>query len=226
MGVIEGGISGNVAEVDGAFAALHVTERPQSAKGQGGSYRIAATSGLVTGASLDATPDPIFSWRWGSSTKFCLVRYLDVQLVLPTSVTAAQEIGGDIIYARTFTASDSGGTALTLTGANAKKKTGHNTSAVTDARIATTTDLTAGTRTLDSQPFAAFRDWELATAATVPHQLKRMTFDARNPGLYPIVLQQDTGFIVRNTLAMTASGTQRWVVTVEWDEYLTAEYLG
>jgi hypothetical protein len=225
MGIIEGGLSGHMAEVDKAFDALHVTERPQSPV-SGGSYRVVAVSGLVTGATLDATPDSIFSFRWGGGAKVAVIRYIDAALLLPTSVTAAQEIGGDIIVARDFSVSDSGGTAVVLTGDNMKKRTTHTDSAVTDMRIATTAELTAGTRTLDSQPIAAFRFWELAAGAAVQHNVGHALFDARDPGLYPVVLDTNEGFIVRNTVAMTASGTQRWVVTVEWDEYLEANYGG
>jgi len=152
-----------------------------------------------------------------------------VQFFAPTAVTGAQEVGGSIDVARAFSAVDSGGTAITMTTNNMKKRTSHATSLVNDIRIASVAQLTAGTRTLDAQALAAFRYWELATGAAVQHGRAGMTFDARNPGTYPLVLSNTgngEGFIVHNTVAYTTSGTQRWVVTVEWDEIINADYAG
>jgi hypothetical protein len=188
--------------------------------GSGGAYKMAMASGLMTGASLTADI-PIFAFRWGSTTKTAIVSYIFGALVATTDVTAAAEVGLNAFMCRSFTASDTGGTAATLTGNSFKKRTSHATTAVTDIRIGSTASLTAGTRTVDAQPFLESRAWDLATAATVPHNIIPITFDARNPGTYPIVLAQDEGFEFHLPVALTASGTFRLVVGVEWIEVVT-----
>lgn len=220
MAVLEGATSGNKAEVDGNFNALRVTERPMDV-GSGGAYRMAMASGLMTGAGLTADI-PVFAFRWGSTTKTCLVSYIYGALVATTDLTAAAEVGLNAFICRAFTASDTAGTAATLTGNSFKKRTSHATTAVTDIRIGAATSLTAGTRTVDAQPFMESRAWDLATAATVPHNIIPITFDARNPGTYPIVFAQDEGFEMHLPVALTASGTFRLVVAVEWFELVTA----
>jgi hypothetical protein len=220
MAVIEGPVSGNKAEVDANFNAVRITERPMDV-GSGGAYRMAMASGLMTGASLTAAI-PVFAFRWGSTTKTAIVSYVYGALVATTDVTAAQEVGLQAFIARSFTASDTAGTAATLTGNSFKKRTSHATTAVTDIRIGSTASLTAGTRTLDAQPFLDSRAWDLATAATVPHNVIPIEFDARNPGTYPIVFAQDEGFEMNLPIALTTSGTFRLFVAVEWFEVVTA----
>lgn len=220
MAVLEGATSGNKAEVDANFNALRISERPNDI-GAGGAYRMAMASGLMTGASFTAAI-PVFAFRWGSTTKTCLLTLVEAKLVAITDVTAAQEVGLQAFIARAFTASDTGGTAATLTGNNFKKRTSHATTDVTDIRIASATALAAGTRTVDAQPFLDARQWDLATAATVQHLILSMQFDARNPGTYPIVLKQDEGLEMQIPIALTASGSFRLVVALEWSELVTA----
>ncbi len=216
MAIIQGGVSGNQAEVDSAFSALRITERPLDV-GAGGAYRTSVTSGLMTGASM-AAGAPLYAHRWGSSTLFAVITKFSMAVVLPTSVTSAQEIGLDAFVARSFTGSDTGGTASTLTGNSMKKRTSHATTSFTDIRIGTTAANSAGTRTPDASPFASIRFWELATGAAVPHIRASAVFDATNPGTYPIVHAQDEGIVVQNSLAFTASGTMRLTVEMEWYE--------
>jgi hypothetical protein len=222
MAVIQGGTSGNQAEVDSAFSALRVTERPLDV-GTGGAYRTSVTSGLMTGATMAAAA-PLFSFRWGSTTLTALITRFEMKVVLPTSVTSAQEIGLDAFVARSFTASDSAGTSSTTTGNNMKKRTSHATSGVTNIQIGGATALTAGTRTLDASPFMSLRFWELATGAAVPHIRASSLFDASNPGTYPLVFAQDEGIVVQNSIAFTASGTMRLTCEVEWYELTNGTY--
>jgi hypothetical protein len=182
-----------------------------------GDYRIGVTTGLTTGLSAN---DPIFSFRWGSTTHRCAIRALQVAIQIVTPFTAANEVSANAIFARTFTASDTGGTALTLTGTNANLHSYSSTaSKVTDARVATTGTLTAGTRTLDSQPFLQCLAGQLLAAAGAAQGNAAADYDTI-PDRHPIVLTTNEGIIVRSGIALGAAGTVRFAIGLEWSEYL------
>ena len=193
-----------------------------------GAYRIAMTSGLVTGLNAG---DAIFSLRWAPTlptsnprqlTSFVLQR-MRVKWRAITDFTTGQEAGLDIFVARGFTASDTGGTAATLTGNNAKKRTSFPTTLVTDMRISTTGALGAGTRTLDAQPIASSVSSDLANAATVPKGAFDVEVLDQDQDRFPFVLGPagagaQEGFVVTNRVAMGAGGTARVTVELDWLE--------
>lgn len=152
----------------------------------------------------------IYSFRWGSSTKFAVILRVRV-MVLSTAFTTAGVVERQMIMARSFTASDTGGTAFTLTGNNQKHRTSMDTSVVTDMRIGGF--LSAGTRTLDAQPVATVSGWMAAVGTVIP---MTTLYDYKETE-YPIVLAQDEGFIIRLGGAETAS-TRRTFVNVDWAE--------
>jgi hypothetical protein len=223
MPIIEGGVSGNKAEVDAGFLALRSAPRPIDV-GAGGAYITSFSSGLMTGASMAAAA-PVMSLRWSSATLLCIIRKFEMKVFLPTSVTGAQEVGVEAFIARGFSASDSGGTAIVTSGNNCKKRTSHATSAfaVADIQMGGVAAITAGTRTLDSSPFATARFWELATGAAVQHNREQGQFNGLNPATYPIVLVSNgsttsEGIVIQLGTAFTASGTMRLTVSIEWEE--------
>lgn len=188
-----------------------------------GAYRVSAVSGLITGLSAG---DPVFSVRWAPVLPTANARFLTT-LVLErlrvkwrtiSGFTAAQEVGFDVFQARAFTASDSTGTAVVLTGNNQKKRTSAPTSSVTDMRIAATGALTAGTRTLDAQPIATDDFAELAAAATVPKGRTELEVLDQDQDRYPVVLAAKEGLVVTNRVAFGAGGTGRLIVEMDWLE--------
>ncbi len=232
MAVLEGIKSGNLAEVDGDWSALRITERPLDidlAIAGGGSYRLTGVSGLVTGATLTAAK-PIFWYLNLSTAQVAIIRYFEATLVLPTSVTTAQEIGGDLVVVRALTSTDGTGTDIGPTGDQASKRTSHGAPNA-DVHIAATAGLAATASAVRDQSIASFRSWEPATTAAVQHNVLRLVYDARLPGVHPIVIAPASGSVwegleLQNAVAMTASGTQRWTVTMEWDEIAVASYVG
>jgi hypothetical protein len=215
------GNGGITAEVDSNSRAIRITPRPIDV-GALGSYRVAEFSGLMTGiAAKTATAGHVFSWRWGDATRVAALRYVKIRYAVITGFTAAQELGFDAIIARTYSASHTGGTALTLTTNSMKKRTSMATTLLTDARIATTAALTAGTHTLDAQPFMMSEAKTLAAAATVQDSAFEETLDMTDGYDYPYLFAQNEGFVVRNSIAMGAAGTVRMHVAMAWDE-LTA----
>ena len=118
--------------------------------------------------------------------------------------------------ARAFTASDTGGTAGTLTGNNAKLRTSLATTGVSQIMIANTGTMTAGTRTLDTDPMAAIVI-PLTTTADTGGVLNSSLYNPGQAGDYPLELATNEGFVVQ--LTVPATGTEVITVTVDWEEY-------
>lgn len=106
-----------------------------------------------------------------------------------------------------------GGTGLTLTTNNAKRQTVMPTTELAAARISDTITMTAGTRTLDAQPFAA-------TQFTVGTAVQTLAFEGdlyrADQWTYPLIFAADEGFILRATVP--ATGVWSGVITVDWRE--------
>jgi len=161
----------------------------------------------------------LFSFRWGDATRFCVLQKLRLEIMQTAAATATIMPSYQAFIARSFTASDSAGTAITITGNNMKKRTTMGTTLVTDIRkSAVAAGLTAGTRTLDAEPII-----ELATNSTIttPNAItyrKELEMDAGD-GIHPYVFAQNEGFIVRGpTVVFGAAGTANLLVDLAWAE--------
>ena len=144
MAIIQSGsAAGTALLVDPAHGAARVSVRPQDVLGW---YSIGAASGSLTALAANAG---IFSFR-NLSANPIVVRRIGVGFVTTVPFTTAQMMSFALFAARNFTASDSGGTAIALTGANGKHRTSLGTPTSLDCRIATTVSLGGGTRSLDA----------------------------------------------------------------------------
>jgi hypothetical protein len=209
------GNGGTVAEVNGTtFRAFCVTSRPID-YGSLGHYRLATTVALVVTQAANGT---LFSWRWGDATRLAVLLFVRLQCLQTAAATATIMPSFQVFIARGFTASDSAGTAITLTGNNMKKRTSMGTTLVTDIRqSAVAAGLTVGTRTLDANPII-----ELPTNQTIttPNAtLYSNNFDATDAGDMPEVFAQNEGWIVRGpTIVFGAAGTANLAVDTAWGE--------
>jgi hypothetical protein len=196
-----------------------------------GTYRMNVSTGSVTLASArTTTAGHLFAWRWAATTgEHCYIRKISARFTLTTAYTTAQETGCDLIVARSYTASHTGGTSVdtgsTLAGSG-KLLSHMPTSLMGTAglvRVATTGDLTAGTQTLDANPLSCTSAWCGAIGAQVVDVDGggRLLYDARRDES-PLVLAQDEGFVIRNLILMGAVGVGRWDFGVEWDEGVPA----
>jgi hypothetical protein len=218
MAVQVKGNSGTVGEIEANSRAQRTTVLGPDI-GSNGSYRLSAQTGLITGiAAATATAGFIFSFRWTNAAKLALIERIRAQWITVAGFTAAQEVGLDIIQARNFSASSSGGTAVTITGDSMKKRSAHGTTNVGDIRISTTGALTAGTLTLDGNAIAHGGFAELAAGAAVPKGRFETEFDSRRDGVSPLILAQNQGLIVRNLILMGAGGTARVNIEMDWRE--------
>jgi hypothetical protein len=124
-----------------------------------------------------------------------------------------------VFIARSFSASDTSGTAVTLTGNNLKKRTSMGTTLVTDMRFSSAlAGLTAGTRTLDAAPVLELPMQMTITTTNTSYYTGELDIGAGD-GNHPIVLAQNEGFIVRGpTVVFGAAGTADLMVEVSWAE--------
>jgi len=180
-----------------------------------GSYTMTGVTGTMA-AALGAA-SPIWSFRYGG-TGVVVIKSIRFSAADSATAFAAGTAQFNWFVARSFTASDTGGTGATITGNNGKLRTSFPTTGIADFRTATTATLSAGTRTLDTQPLASIT---LGVQATAGVQLSdgspSSVIYAANAGDYPLVLATNEGVVLQATVP--ATGTWSASITVEWDEY-------
>ena len=190
-----------------------------------GSYQSSFVTGNVTTiAAGTATAGFLFSMRFATATtpaQSLLVRSIEVEFLLTTAFAAAQEVGYDVVIARSYSASPTGGTAQTLAAGDGRKRAGNLAnpfSVAGDVRTASASAIVAGTQVLDGQSVARGSFWAAAIGARLydPHPLDFSGIDGG------IVLAGNEGLIVRNTVLMGATGVGAWKFTVGYDLIIPA----
>lgn len=197
-------------EVEVNTKAARAVIRPND-YGSLGIYSLGAASGTMAAAL--AANSPVYSFRWGNSTNLGIVRKVIISAGGIGAFTAGQATF-QMLVARSFTASDTGGTSILPSGNANKLRTSMGTTLLTDVRISATATLTAGTRTLDGQALGSLTGATTATAGTVILPPTAI-FEAR-AGEYPLVLAQNEGFVIQATVP--ATGTWTFSVSTEWEE--------
>jgi hypothetical protein len=210
---IAGGVTGSLQEVETATLAGRITLRPTDPVSLG-AYLLATDNGTTVMTAALAANSPIFAFRWGNAN-LCVLNSIKFGLTTTTAF-AAGRIAIQAFFARSFTASDTGGTALTLTGNNCKKRTSFGTNLLTDARISATATLTAGTRTLDAQPFGEIAEQSVVASANTVIPAYTPLLIRESGDQYPIVFAQNEGFVIQATVPGT--GTWFFSVVVDWLE--------
>lgn len=199
--------------VDPTAKALRVSTRPWEVVG---SYSMALESGAMT---IVAANGPVWSMRYTGAGLLVPLR-LSLVWVATTAFTTAQIVDHALFVARSFSASDSAGTAATLTGNNGKYRTSHATTGVGDMRIGSTGAITAGTRTLDAQAAAVTAYWGAGAGSNnsgAGPAGGNMLYDFHN-NVSPIVLANNEGLVIQNVTVMGAAGVIKLIVNVEWVE--------
>lgn len=208
------GFSGVVAEVGGTgFRALTVSQKPLE-YGALGIYKKSFLSGTIA-AGLVAGSE-IGQWRWGDATRLGVLQKITIDGVSGSATAFAAGFGKiDLVPARSFSASGTGGTAGTLTGNNGKLRTSMGTMLLTDVRFITTAALGAGTKTLDTDPIATI---SLAFGILVSVQYLNPTIllgEDIGP-MMPFVAAQNEGVAMRATVP--ATGTWQTGASFTWAE--------
>ena len=209
MAIQTQGTTGSVMEVDVTHKASRVSLRPMEVLAW---QSLGAQTGLITALAAGAA---IFSFR-NISSNLIVLRRAGIGFLTTTAFTTAQQVDFGIMAARAFTASDTGGTAIALTGNNGKHRTSLATLTSVDCRIAAAVALTAGTRTLDANTLAQQGGWAGGAGTTIPPAPENLLQQAA--GDYPLVLGQNEGFVIQVVTAMGAAGVGRAFVNLELAE--------
>ena len=211
MAIQTQGTTGNIMEVDTTFKAARMTLRPAEVLGW---HSIGAQSGLVTGVAANGA---LFSLR-NIAANPIMVRRIGIGFTITTGFTAAQTLDWGLNIARAFTASDTGGTAVALTGSNTKHRTSLATPTSLDCRIATTAALTAGTKTLDTNTMSQINAYAIAAGAGAAMPASLSNLFGHDAGDYPLILAQNEGLNILNLTAMGAAGVGKFYVNMELAE--------
>jgi hypothetical protein len=208
------GNGGTVWEVDGAnFRAARVSLRPLDI-GSLGSYALSTVTGTMaagTAANID-----IFQFRWTDATRFAVIENIQIWAANAGTAFAAGSCRFACLFARSWTADGSGGTAITLTTNNQKLRTSFGTTLVGSARVSTTAALTAGTRTLDAQALASQGGGVVATAGAALISPGAEVIGSLSPQLHPIILATNEGIVIQSTVP--ATGTWTAGIDIRWSE--------
>lgn len=183
-------------------------------------FRLAAASGVMA-AGLGANA-PVFAFRNSTANRKLRILAVNVNAsVGATGFTAGSALLA-MYVARAFSASDTGGTALSgLSAGNASNKlrTAQTSSFILtgggDVRISSTATLTAGTRTLDSNAVGNIV-CPAGAAGTVMIQDTPLYSDYTTLYGVPLVLAQNDGFVIQATVP--ATGVWQFGVNVLWAE--------
>jgi hypothetical protein len=216
------GNGGTVAEVDGTtFRAMRTVNRPVD-YGANGMYRVSVATGTLAAALAAAAQ--IFQFKWTDATKLAVIFRIQAQclpLTLFTAATLTDHTSLDAFMVRSY-AAGGGGTALTLTGNNAKLRTSMATS-LAAINVSTTAALTAAT-TLDTQPFEqSLRKGNRVNPAAATEEVLMAAYDLNfsanvESGRHPLILAQNEGFVIRNRTVWPAAGTAVYTIQCEWAE--------
>lgn len=214
---IAGSTSANIAEVEAGTKALRVTLRPED-YGSLGIYSLAGVSALVT-AGLTAA-SRVFSWRWGDSTRFALVKRVTLSAAGDATAFAAGTCIFNMFRVLSFTVGDTTSSSSILPSGNQNKlrTTGMGTTLLSNANISQGAAISGGTLTTpDSQPVGSIVT-SVGTVAGTAFLAPYPLFDQR-PGEHPLLFAQNEGFMIQATVPIT--GTWKFAVKVDWSE-LTA----
>lgn len=212
MAQVQSPSTADLAIVDTSLKTLRVAIKPDQLLG---SFNLSAASGALTGIAANA---PVFSFRWASGVgQLCVIKRVSVNFVCTTGFTAGQSMGYNLVVARNFLASDTVGTAVAVGYTqNNKNRTSLYNSTVTDCRISAAAALTAGTRTLDANSLGS--TYFYAQTTTAGTLLQNTPLVSYNWNDYPLILQNNEGFVITNALLMGAAGVGTLTVNVEWFE--------
>ena len=204
------------AAQDGSLQrVLHLASPFPVDYGVGGCYKFALRSGQMS-AGLGAN-SPVFSLRNTSSTLLVILRKLRFNMwTNSTPFASGTNMTFETFIARNFTASDSGGSGVNLTGKNGAQRTAMASSALGDLRVASTATLTAGTRTLDQNAFATVVAGAPTAAGVSMNPSGPIILYDRGVDEHPLVLAQNEGIVLQAT--MPATGVWSFQIDPSWDE--------
>jgi hypothetical protein len=173
------------------------------------------SAGLATGLQTGVGVGAMFSFR-NSGPNPVLINRVGVGAITTTPFTAAQLFELGLFFARNWTVPDPGGLPVLITGNSGKHRTALPAPTSIDCRISNTGGISAGTRTLDAIPISNIAGLSEIAGPTIPHGLNNLF--RQDDADYPLVLQQNEGIVLQNTVAMGAGGVVKVYVNIEFTE--------
>lgn len=186
-----------------------------------GHYRAAIASGLITTLAANAT---IFSMQMpapaaGAGSIYALIKRIRLTESIITPFTSAQEFASALFIARSFTAPDTAGTAVSFADPSNQQNSGGDAPSSALMRVATAAAVSAGTRTLDANPIiAVFGAQAQAAASAGPNVISNM-FAVESDQESGILLAPTEGLVWNNSVLMGAAGVGRALIELEWVEF-------
>lgn len=209
MATLQDPVTSQPAGVDPLHKAVRFSLRPPESLGWNS---IGAQSGLITGLAANGA---VFSFR-NLGVNPILIKRVGVGYLCSTVFTTAQKVDFGLFVARAFSGSDTGGNQIAITGSNTKHRTSLATPNNVDMRIAAAAVLTAGTKTLDTNPLGIVGAWVPGAGTIINFAQDNLLNHAA--GDHPIVLTQNEGINILNLTAMGAAGVGSFYVNLEFAE--------
>jgi hypothetical protein len=196
-------------------------------------YSYAGVTGAI-GAGASANSE-VFQFRWTDTSNIALIQSIEITGMRATTAFAVGTIDIKATIARGWTANGTGGFDVSFVSGdshvsdNCHLRATMDNSLVTDARIASTAALGAGTKTLDTDDIGQIITHSSAGVGSatpiigsiyLPHT-KLFEADIAK-GFYPLVLSANEGFVVRATVP--ATGVWNIGVRVRWAEALETRF--
>ena len=197
----------------------------------GNQYRLVLQSGALTLANGYGTGNSsygVYSLQWNCSTMDMWITGVSVSFALTTTFTSVQDFSFGLFVQRGYTVAHTGGTkatftTTTLSNAYDTKFNGGGANAATyfatagTIRMATTTNLTAGTSTIDKYPLYV---WPGFPTDQQQHFLEYFR-PGNTPNTTSLRIRNQEGFQIQPMATMGAAGVGVLYVGVEWIEMPT-----
>jgi hypothetical protein len=173
---------------------------------------IGAKTSYLTGVVAGA---PLLAFR-NSGSNIAWIVGISVAFNLTTLFSSAQAIDPALFVCRAFSAPDTGGVAIVLTGTNnGLRRTAQPAFSSCDMRIAGTAALVAGTRTPDATPVGIVEGWcDGAVGPVIP----KTDLFSYGEGDYPLALAPSEGFEIQLMSTMGAAGIGIFYIIAEFAE--------
>lgn len=208
-------------QIDPTFQALRVNLRPLEYNQLGligGHFAMAATFSNTAGSP--AAGSQLFSMRWADTRILYVLKKVVVSASTTTAFGTAQAVDVDIIKATSFSSNPSGGTTITPGTTMQKARSSFMNGSLLGTegamQISSGTALTSGTQTLDSQPFGYSAVLASTAIGTIGVQTLYQA-DVYN-GMHPMIFSANEGFVIRNGIALGATGVVKFGFQIVWVE--------
>ena len=147
-----------------------------------------------------------------------MIRRVGVGAIVTTAFTTPQVLDYALWFARSWLTADAGGTAVALTGSNGKHRTSLASVTSAEMRVATTTGLTAGARTLDTNDMSLVGGFSAGAAVGTPIPPAQNNLFSHDTGDHPLIVAQNEGIVIAPFTVMGAGGAVSVYINIEFAE--------